>query len=101
MWYYFDMSHKDSSEIMYQGELQIGERGRLVLPAQIRRQLSLRPGDRLVVELDTSGEIHLASLKAQVTRCRGMFKVLVRQGKRLSDELIEDRRREALEMEKE
>jgi AbrB family looped-hinge helix DNA binding protein len=84
-----------------QFELQLGDRGRIVLPAVLRQRLSLHPGDRMVLIVDKSGEMRLVDLRRQIEKCRGMFRHLAPRGKRLSDELIADRRKEAQREEEE
>ncbi len=67
----------------------MGERGRVVIPAQLRARLGLRPGSPLVL-LDTPQGIVLAT--------RDQAKQLVRddlRGLDLVSELLADRRREA------
>jgi AbrB family looped-hinge helix DNA binding protein len=74
--------------------LQLGERGRVVLPAKVRKRFKLNPGDRLVLIVDESGEMRLASLQRQIDKCRGIFADL--QPHRIaSEELIAERREEA------
>ena len=74
--------------------LPLGERGRVVLPAPVRKRLKLNPGDRLILMVDESGDMRLASLAHQIDKCMGMF-----AGKSperiLSEELIAERREEA------
>jgi len=83
------------------GEVQLGERGRVVLPAAVRKRLGWRTGDRLILIVEDSGEVRLASLRQQVQRCEGMFRHLARPGVLLSEELIAERRREAAREERE
>lgn len=78
-----------------QFELQLGDRGRIVLPSTVRQRLSLNPGDRMVLIVDESGEMHLVGLRQQIEKCRGMFRHLAPHGRLASDELITDRRKEA------
>jgi AbrB family looped-hinge helix DNA binding protein len=74
--------------------LQLGERGRVVLPARVRQRLKLNPGDRLVLIVDESGDMRLASLNRQIEKCRGMF--ADKEPHRIaSEELIAERREEA------
>jgi len=75
-------------------EIQIGQRGRMVLPAPARKRLGIRPGDRLVLLVDPGGETRLVSLRRQVERCCGMLAGIA-PDRVLSDELIAERRREA------
>jgi AbrB family looped-hinge helix DNA binding protein len=74
--------------------LQLGERGRVVLPAPVRKRLKLSAGDRLVLMVDESGEMRLASLKRQIDKGMGMFADIAPE-RILSEELIAERREEA------
>jgi len=68
----------------------MGDRGRLVVPAELRERLNLKPGTPLVL-LETPQGVVLAT--------REQVKTLVRaglQGLDLVSELLEDRRRQAL-----
>lgn len=89
------MAHESLTEPLRQYQLQLGNRGRVVLPARIRKKLGLHPGDRLVLIVDDSGEMRLVSLRQQVQKCMGMFKNLAPPGTLVSEELIAERRREA------
>jgi len=74
--------------------IALGDRGRLVLPAPLRRHLDLQPGDRLLVSVDPDGGFHVVSARDQAQRLRGLYRDLA-PGRSLADELIADRRDEA------
>ena len=95
------MAHIVNLSSLASSEVQLGQRGRVVLPAAVRKRLGWRAGDRLVLIVEDSGEIRLASLRQQVQRCAGMFRHLVSPGVSLSDELIAERRGEAAREERE
>ncbi len=95
------MAHKLKVGPLTSHEVKLGDRGRLVLPAAVRKRLGWRSGDRLIVILEDSGEIRLASLRQQMQRCAGMFRNLAKPGVSLSEELLADRRREAAREERE
>lgn len=86
------MSHNDSTSPIL--TLRLGDRGRLVLPATVRKSLGLRAGDSLALRVDDSGVIHLSPARHTARKGRGLL-----GGKsgarRLVDELLEERRREA------
>jgi len=89
------MSHVEPSAQIQEKEhfdLSVGERGRLVLPAPVRRQLDLHPGDKLTLTLTSDGSMKLESRRKALRRLRGSFSHL---GPGLVDELIEERRAEA------
>ena len=75
--------------------IALGERGRLVLPARLRRRLDLHPGDRLIVTVDAEGCVRLVSAREQARRLSGLYPDLA-PGRSLGDELIAERREEAL-----
>ncbi len=73
-------------------DLAIGERGRLVLPAPVRRRLNLHPGDKLTLTVAEDGAMRLESRRLALRRLRGSFSHL---GPGMVEELIEERRAEA------
>lgn len=72
---------------------QLGERGRLVLPAQLRRALGLGAGDNVVLELEGE-EVRLVPSRTVAARFRGLLGERFRE-RSLVDELIAERRGEA------
>ena len=72
----------------------MADRGRLVLPAEVRDRLNIKPGDRLTLRVEPDGTMKLLTAAAFARSLRGMFKHLA-SGRLLSDELIAERRREA------
>lgn len=82
-------------------ELKLQDRGCIVLPAAVRKRLSLSRGDRLVLVVDESGEMRVLDLRRQIEKFHGMFRHLIPRGRRLSDELIAERRKEAQREEEE
>lgn len=75
-------------------EVQMGARGRLVLPAPARRQLGLEKGSRLLVSVDEPGVLKLTSSGAAAKSCLGILRS--KTGDRsLVDELIAERRKAA------
>jgi AbrB family looped-hinge helix DNA binding protein len=87
MWYILRMAHFHAFPV------QLGDRGRLVLPAEIRKRLRLREGDELLVSVQPDGSLRLTSPRQAVRETRGLYRA--RAGNRsLSDELIAERRAE-------
>jgi len=76
-----------------QARVNVGPQGRVVIPARIRRALSIGPGDTLVVRV-VEGRIVLEKRADVLARVRGRFEG-VRKGVSLADELILERREEA------
>jgi AbrB family looped-hinge helix DNA binding protein len=87
------MTH-DSEESHNRYTIELGDRGRLVLPADVRRRLGLEEGERLILTVEGDGDLRLVSLREQVRRLRGLLKDVV-PGRDLAGELIEERREEA------
>lgn len=85
------MAHTAKSEHY---DLQVGERGRLVLPAQVRKRLALKGGAHLVLTIEPDGRMVLMPLRDQVHKARGLWRD-VAPGRNLADELIDERRQEA------
>lgn len=91
------MRHNGSN--VPQQAVRLGDRGRVILPAPIRKHLGLRTGDTLVVTLEDEGAIRLIALDRQLKAIQGMFRKDPKRS--LSQELIRDRRREAAREDKE
>ena len=74
--------------------VQLGDRGRLVLPAEIRKQLNLREGDQLLIAVQPDGTLRVTSPRQAVHETRGLYRARARH-RSLADELIAERRAEA------
>ena len=73
----------------------VTDRGRLVLPAEIREKLKIRDGDRVAVAIEEDGSISITTRRVALDHLQGMFKHLNVPGQLASDRLIAERRREA------
>lgn len=73
----------------------MADRGRLVLPAEIREKLKIRDGDPVALTLQDDGLVTLQTREVALQRFTGMFRHLAKPGRLASDELIAERRREA------
>lgn len=73
----------------------LDEEGRLILPADVRRSLGFEAGDPVVFELDDKGLHVLPGRNEAVKRAQELVRKYVPEGRSLSDELIEERRRES------
>jgi len=65
--------------------------GRLQLPAELRRELSLADGDTVLMEV-VNGELHVRPLRDAVARVQARLRKFVPADVSLSDELITNRR---------
>lgn len=73
----------------------VGDRGRVVLPSEVRSALGLTPGTPLVLSTEPDGSLRLRPYGVIADEARGMFADLVPPGVSVVDELIAERRREA------
>ncbi|HEX8554036.1 MAG TPA: AbrB/MazE/SpoVT family DNA-binding domain-containing protein [Sphingomonas sp.] len=72
--------------------------GKVVIPAEIRRELGIKDGDSLVVERDATGAMVLKTYAQVAAEVRAEFRRLRGAdvgGPSIVDELIADRREEA------
>jgi len=76
----------------------MNEGGRIVIPARYRRALKLKPGDEVILALK-EGEVRLLPPAQAVKRAQALVRRFVPKGRMLSNELIKERRREALQEE--
>jgi AbrB family looped-hinge helix DNA binding protein len=75
--------------------VKIDGSGRILLPAKVRKHLKLRAGSELIASLDKQ-QLVLNTRAEALRRAQEFFSQFrPKGGKLLSDELIEDRRREA------
>jgi AbrB family looped-hinge helix DNA binding protein len=73
---------------------RIGQNGRLVIPASYRRALGMKPGDALVLVLG-DGEVRMLARGTALKQAQALVRRFVPKNRRLSVELIKDRRTEA------
>lgn len=71
----------------------MGENGRLVIPARIRRALHIDVGDTVVLRVENN-ELRVSSVREAVRRAQELVAKHVPEGVSLMDELIAERRRE-------
>jgi AbrB family looped-hinge helix DNA binding protein len=79
----------------------IADRGRLVLPSEVRERLNIKDGDDVSLLLEPDGVIRIFTINVYLSYWRGRFKDLGDPRRRWSDELIAERRREAAKEERE
>lgn len=74
--------------------VRLGDRGRLVVPVEVRKKLGLEQGELLLLRIDEDGSMHLVRSSDVVAQVRGIFSDLDPEHS-LVDELITERRLEA------
>lgn len=72
----------------------LDQKGGMVLPPEYLKQLGLQPGDDVDITLENN-EIRIAMTRGDaVKRAQALIRRYVPEGRNLSDELIEERRKE-------
>ena len=74
--------------------VKVGPKGRVVVPAPIRRELGIEEGTELMARVEGDG-IVLEPRAAALRRLRALVREAVPEGVSLVDELIAERREEA------
>lgn len=73
---------------------KLGEGGRLVIPADYRKALGVDTGDELVLILEENS-LRVLTPKEGIRRAQALVRSYIPEGRRLSDELVEERRKES------
>ncbi|CAA9435566.1 MAG: hypothetical protein AVDCRST_MAG78-2004 [uncultured Rubrobacteraceae bacterium] len=76
-----------------QARVNVGPQGRIVIPARLRKSLTIKQGDTLVARLE-GGRIVLEKREEVLARVRRRFGSVPHEAS-LADELISERREEA------
>lgn len=78
----------------------VGDRGRLVLPAEVRSRLGIEAGTRMLLSTERDGSLRLRPYRAVADQNRGLLAGLA-PGTSMVDELLAERRREAADEDRE
>jgi AbrB family looped-hinge helix DNA binding protein len=73
---------------------RLNENGRIVIPAEIRSRMGIKPGDTLILTLE-GDVLKIESQLARIRRIQESMRALIPGDRLLSDELIAERREEA------
>ena len=73
----------------------VDERGRVMLPTDVRENLKIGEGDRIALIFEDDGTMSLKTRDVAINNLRGMFKHLAPTDHNASDDLIAERRRQA------
>ena len=73
----------------------VGDRGRVVLPSEVRAAMGLEAGSPLLLSTETDGSLRLRPYRAVADANRGMLAEIAPADESLVDELLAERRREA------
>jgi AbrB family looped-hinge helix DNA binding protein len=75
--------------------VRVLEGGRIVIPAAMRRALGVKPGDTVLLEMD-DGELRVITRLQGIRRAQARLAPYVQGKPSMADELIAERRAEAL-----
>ena len=76
-------------------QIVVGDRGRVVLPADVRSALGLVAGSRMLLSTERDGSLRLRPYRSVADQGRGLLAGLAPGGESMVDELLAERRREA------
>lgn len=82
-------------------QVVVGDRGRLVLPADVRSELGIEPGARLLLSIERDGSLRLRPYRTVADQNRGLLADLAPADTSMVDELLKERRREAAQEDRE
>jgi AbrB family looped-hinge helix DNA binding protein len=77
-----------------QARAQVGEKGRIVIPAEIREAMGIRVGDSVEMRFQDY-ELRVSTRRARLKQAQERAKRFIPPGVSLADELLAERREEA------
>ena len=75
---------------MVESKTKLGQNGRLVIPTEYRRKLSLEAGDEVIMHLDEDW-LHLYSPAQAIAGAKVLVRRYIPEGRSLSEELVSER----------
>ncbi len=76
-------------------KVRVENGGRIVIPAEFRSALGLKPGDTILLMLSEPDTLQIRSYPAVIRRAQDLVAKHISPGRSLADELIAERRAEA------
>lgn len=77
-----------------QARVQVGEKGRVVIPAAMREALGMGIGDALDLRVE-DGELRISTMRSRLRRAQESIRQYIPEGVLLSEELSAERREAA------
>lgn len=74
--------------------VKVGPGGRIVIPAQLREKLGVKPGDTVWLEEDNE-QVRISSVRQTIRKAQELVRQYVPEGVSLVDDLLAERRAEA------
>lgn len=87
------MGNSKNKAMRRQYSILVGDRGRFVLPKEVRDFFGVDAGDTLTIILEKDGSARLVTLKEQVIKVKGLY-AQMKPKRLLVDELLQERREE-------
>jgi AbrB family looped-hinge helix DNA binding protein len=75
--------------------VKVEKSGRILIPAAIRRRFNIKEGTEVILRVDEDG-IQVRTREQALARIRKRLRRYIPEGRLLSEELIQERRAEAL-----
>ena len=82
-------------------KVKVEQGGRIVIPAEFRKQLGIKSGDIILMTLSEEDTLQIRTYPAMTRRIQAWVRSFVPDDVSLVDELLEDRRKEVAEEEAE
>ena len=79
---------------MDQARTRVGKKGRLVIPAAIRKVLDMNVGEEVELRVEDN-ELRVSTLKSRVALAQQRLRKFIPLGRSLSEELLAERREAA------
>ena len=84
---------RKNSETNMSFSANLDSKGRVLLPSELRKKAGFKQGDLLNISLGPDHVAHISSMRQKISSLRGILKT---KGRSVVDELIAERRKEAL-----
>ena len=81
-------------ETSLRAKVRLSSNGRIVIPAEMRKALGVKPGETIMLEVE-DGVLRIESYPSRIRRIQQEFRKYAKPGILASDELIAERREEA------
>jgi len=88
------MSHTDNLTVRTETFARVNENGRVVIPAEYRKALGIKAGDKVILRMEDDG-LRITTMKLRLERAQQRIRKYVEPGVSLVDELIAERREAA------
>jgi len=84
----------ENAKPVVRAKAKLSPNGRIVIPAALREQMRINPGDTLLLDLE-DGVLKMESFASRLRRTQDELAKYIKPGVLLSEELIAERREEA------